>query len=288
MLILTVCSVPRGKLGLSDDHSGIFILPEDAKVGQELAKEKWVSDSVLDINVPPNRGDCLSILGIAREVASILNQKAKLPDFKIKPDGRGHVKDHVTLDIKDFNACPRYVLKLIQGTSITVSPYWMRSRILKCGMRPISSIVDVTNYVMLELGQPLHAFDYERIRDRRIEVRLADQPKVFRTLDGVERNLETGDILIYDGSGPVAIAGIMGGENSEITENTRNIALESAYFNPLYIRKTARRLGIRSEASLRFEKGIDIDNVGFAAERAIYLMREISGGNILKGRAGTL
>lgn len=271
------------ELGLSEDHSGIFILPEDAKVGQELAKEKWVSDSVLDINVPPNRGDCLSIFGIAREVASILNQKAKLPDFKIKSDGRAHVKDHMALDIKELDACPRYVLKLIQDTSITVSPYWMRSRILKCGMRPISSIVDVTNYVMLELGQPLHAFDYERIQDRRIEVRLADRGKVFRTLDGMERSLEAGDILICDGSGPVAIAGIMGGENSEITETTRNIALESAYFNPFYIRKTARRLGIRSEASLRFEKGIDIDNVGFAAERAIYLMREISGGTILKG-----
>ncbi|HVN95788.1 MAG TPA: phenylalanine--tRNA ligase subunit beta [Syntrophorhabdaceae bacterium] len=271
------------ELGLSDDHSGIFILPKEASVGSELAQEKWVSDSVLDINVPPNRGDCLSVLGIAREVASILNQKAKLPSFKFESNGKEQVKDRVALDIKDFDACPRYVLKIIEGTSIITSPYWMRSRLLKCGMRPISSIVDVTNYVMLELGQPLHAFDYERIQDRRIEVRRAEQAKVFRTLDGMERKLEAGDILICDGSGPVAVAGIMGGENSEITESTRNIALESAYFNPLYIRKTARRLGIRSEASLRFEKGIDIDNVLFAAERAVYLMREISGGAILKG-----
>jgi phenylalanyl-tRNA synthetase beta chain len=160
----------------------------------------------------------------------------------------------------------------------------MRSRLQKCGMRPINSIVDVTNYVMLEIGQPLHAFDYNRIRDKKIEVRLAERPAVFCTLDSVERRIETGDILICDGSGPVAIAGIMGGENSEITENTRDMALESAYFNPLFIRKTARRLGIKSEASLRFEKGIDIDNVGFAAERAIYLMQQISGGTVLKGK----
>jgi len=271
------------ELGLSDDHSGIFILPDDVKVGQELAKVKWVSDSILDINVAPNRGDCLSVFGIAREIASILNQKAKLPHFKIETNGKESVTDHVALDIKDISGCPRYVLKMIKDTSITVSPYWMRSRIHKCGMRPINSIVDITNYVMLELGQPLHAFDYNRIRDRRIEVRLAENTSIFRTLDGMERKLETGDILICDGSGPVAIAGIMGGENSEITENTRDIALESAYFNPLFIRKTARRLGIRSEASLRFEKGIDIDNVGFAAERAIFLMQALSGGVVLKG-----
>jgi phenylalanyl-tRNA synthetase beta chain len=172
---------------------------------------------------------------------------------------------------------------MIQGASIRTSPYWMRSRLIKCGMRPINSLVDVTNYVMLEMGQPLHAFDYNRIRDKKIEVRLAEKPAVFRTLDSVERNLEPGDILICDGTGPVAIAGIMGGENSEITETTRDMALESAYFNPLFIRKTARRLGIKSEASLRFEKGIDVDNVGFAAERAIFLMQQTSGGTVLRG-----
>jgi len=272
------------ELGLSDDHSGIFILPENVKIGGKLAEMNWINDTIIDINTAPNRGDCLSIFGIAREVASILNQKAKLPHFKLKEDGKDAVTDSIALDIKNTDACPRYVLKMIQGTSITTSPYWMRSRLHKCGMRPINSIVDVTNYVMLEIGQPLHAFDYNRIRDKRIEVRLADRPTVFCTLDSAERKLETGDLLICDGSGPVAIAGIMGGENSEITESTHDMALESAYFNPLFIRKTARRLGIKSEASLRFEKGIDIDNVGFAAERAIYLMQQISGGVVLKGK----
>jgi phenylalanyl-tRNA synthetase beta chain len=272
------------ELGLSDDHSGIFILPENVKIGGKLTEANWINDTILDINTAPNRGDCLSIFGVAREVASILNQKAKLPHFKLEEEGKEGVTHSIALDIKHTDACPRYVLKIIQGTSITTSPYWMRSRLHKCGMRPINSIVDVTNYVMLEIGQPLHAFDYNKIRNKRIEVRLAERPTVFRTLDSVERKLETGDILICDGSGPVAIAGIMGGENSEITENTRDMALESAYFNPLFIRKTARRLGIRSEASLRFEKGIDIENVGFAAERAIYLMQQISGGTVLKGK----
>lgn len=271
------------ELGLSDDHSGIFILPENTEIGAKLAEMHWIRDTVLDINTAPNRGDCLSIFGIARETASILNQKAKLPHFKLEEE-KENVTDSIDLDIKNTDACPRYVLKMIQGASIRVSPYWMRSRLHKCGMRPINSLVDVTNYIMLEIGQPLHAFDYHRIRDKRIEVRLADKASIFRTLDSMDRKLEAGDILICDGSGPVAIAGIMGGENSEITETTRDMALESAFFNPLFIRKTARRLGIKSEASLRFEKGIDIDNVGFAADRAIYLMQQISGGTVLKGK----
>ncbi|OPY77614.1 MAG: Phenylalanine--tRNA ligase beta subunit [Syntrophorhabdus sp. PtaU1.Bin058] len=198
-------------------------------------------------------------------------------------DKKKKAKDYVSLEILNTDACPRYVLKLINGITIRTSPFWMRNRIMKCGMRPINTIVDVTNYVMLELGQPLHAFDYHKIRGQRIEVRLADRETAFRTLDGEEQKLLQGDILICDGEGPVALAGIMGGENSEISETTEDVALESAYFNPLYIRKTTRRLGIKSEASLRFEKGIDIDNVGFAAERAIYLMNSLSGGTVIKG-----
>ncbi len=272
------------ELGLSDDHSGIFILPDDIRPGSVLAELPLACDTVLDINVPPNRGDCLSVLGIAREVASILRQKAKLPDFKLEADTEGSVEDAIALRIFDTDACPRYVLKLIKGITIAPSPFWMRRRITRCGMRPINNIVDVTNYVMLELGQPLHAFDFERLSESRIEVKVAAGSSAFRTLDSVDRPLETGDILICDGSGPVAIAGIMGGENSEITGTTRNMALESAYFNPFSIRATARRLGIRSEASLRFEKGIDIDNVGYAAERAMYLMHELAGGTVVRGQ----
>jgi phenylalanyl-tRNA synthetase beta chain len=271
------------ELGLSEDHSGIFILPEDFAIGAMLADMPGIRDIIFDINVAPNRGDCLSVYGIAREVAGILKQKAKLPVFKMDV-GQDNVKDLISLDILDTDACPRYVLRMLSGISIVPSPFWMRRRILKCGMRPINSIVDVTNYVMLELGQPLHSFDYEKLRGKRIEVRLAHKGTKFRTLDGQDHDLDIGDTLICDGEGPVAIAGIMGGENSEIGADTTNVALEAAYFNPLYIRKTARRIGIKSEASLRFEKGIDIDNVDFAAQRAIFLMKAISGGTVINGK----
>lgn len=271
------------ELGISDDHSGIFILPENAIIGGRVEDIPGIRDYILDINVPPNRGDCLSIYGIARELASILSQKAKIPILRLKVDTKEKIDDAISLQVYDTEACPRYVLRMIKDSSIVKSPFWMRDRIQKCGMRPINSIVDVTNYVMLELGQPLHAFDYERLNGRRIEVRVAENPVLFRTLDGEDRHLEKGDILICDARGPVALAGIMGGENSEITDKTRIIALESAYFNPVFIRRTSRRLGIKSEASLRFEKGIDLENVDFAAQRAIDLMQRIAGGRVPKG-----
>ena len=272
------------ELGLSDDHSGIFILEDNAKPGEPLEHIPGVSDVVFDISVPPNRGDCLSVYGIAREVGSILDQKIRIMPFLIEAEETGNIDDFISLDVFDLEACPRYVLRMIKDITIKKSPFWIRSRISKCGMRPINSIVDVTNYVMLEFGQPLHAFDYDRLRGNRIEVKLTDAPTVFRTLDGEDRKLSLNDLLICDGEEPVAIAGIMGGENSEITESTKNVALESAFFNPYFIRRTARELGIRSEASLRFEKGIDIDNVGFAAERAVLLMHKLSGGKVVKGQ----
>jgi phenylalanyl-tRNA synthetase beta chain len=276
------------ELGLSDDHTGIFILPGNMNPGDQLRDAGWIKDFVLDLNVPPNRGDCLSIFGIAREVGSILNQKAKPPLFNLHPEPAEHIEDYVALEILDTEGCPRYVLRMLKDIVITSSPYWMRSRLIKCGMRPINTIVDVTNYVMLELGQPLHAFDYDMLRNRKVQVRLSGSNSPFRTLDGVDRALVAGDILICDGEGPVGIAGIMGGENSEIRATTRHVALESAYFNPLFIRKTARRLGIKSEASLRFEKGIDFDNVDFAAERAVFLMNRLSGGIVVSGKKEVL
>jgi phenylalanyl-tRNA synthetase beta chain len=269
------------ELGLSDDHSGIFILPEDAAIGEGLGNILEISDYVINVNVPPNRGDCLSILGIAREAASAYGLTVTLPAFTLieKEDIDGLIE----LSVVDKEACPRYVLRLIEDITLVPSPYWMRSRITKCGMRPINSIVDVTNYIMLELGQPLHAFDYEQIGSKRIEVRVAREHSVFRTLDGVDRRLEPGDTLICDGTGPVALAGVMGGENSEINPGTRHVALESAFFNPLFIRRTARRLDLRSEASTRFERGIDMENVDYCARRAIELMHRTSGGCVLRG-----
>jgi phenylalanyl-tRNA synthetase beta chain len=269
------------ELGLSDDHSGIFVLPPDLKVGEPLDRALDIADFVLDVNVPPNRGDCQSILGSGREVAAMHGLSVTLPSFTLEEDGE--LGDAIRLSISDTGACPRYVLRMIRGVSIVPSPFWMRNKIAKAGMRPINAIVDVTNYVMLELGQPLHAFDYAKIRSKAIYVRVAGARSVFRTLDGQDRTLEEGDILICDGSGPVALAGVMGGENSEIGADTTDVALESAFFDPIRIRRTARRLDLRSEASARFEKGIDIEGVDFAARRAIGLMQRTSGGRILKG-----
>jgi phenylalanyl-tRNA synthetase beta chain len=269
------------ELGLSDEHGGILTLPDETLLGKPLQDILEVDDFVLEVNVPPNRGDCQSVLGIAREVGSAFDLPIVLPsvDFEEGED----INNLINLSILDSHACPRYVLRLIKGISIRQSPYWMRTRIIKAGMRPINSIVDVTNYIMLELGQPLHAFDYSTIGLRTIEVRVAQQASVFRTLDGVDRKIEPEDILIYDGKGPIAIAGVMGGENSEINVNTDVVALESAFFNPLFIRRTARRLDLRSEASIRFEKGIDISNADYCARRAIDLMQRTSGGAILRG-----
>jgi len=269
------------ELGLSDDHSGIFILPDDAAIGHSLATILEIQDTVLDVNVPPNRGDLQSILGIAREAAAIFNLKLALPSFNLSETE--DLDNLIDLVVHDRQACPRYVLRLIKDISIVPAPFWMRSRITKCGMRPINSIVDVTNYVMLELGQPLHAFDYEKIGARRIEVKSAGERLVFRTLDGIDRKIEPEDVLICDGTGPVALAGVMGGENSEISPSTRHVALESAFFDPLSIRRTARRLDLRSEASSRFEKGIDMEAVDYCSRRAMELMFRTSGGRVFRG-----
>jgi phenylalanyl-tRNA synthetase beta chain len=269
------------ELGLSDDHSGIFVLPDELKTGEPVDAALGIADYVLDVNVPPNRGDCQSILGIAREVAGIYGLSVTLPPFTLNETDS--IDGLIQLSVADKDACPRYVLRMVRGISIVPAPFWMRSRITKAGMRPINAIVDVTNYVMLELGQPLHAFDYATIRSRRIDVRMAPEKSLFRTLDGQDRALVKGDILICDGSGPVALAGVMGGENSEISASTKDVALESAFFNPLLIRRTARRLDLRSEASARFEKGIDIETVDYAARRAVELMQRTAGGVVLAG-----
>lgn len=272
------------ELGLSEEHSGIFILEESFQTGKQLKDIEGFRDFIFDVNVPPNRGDCSSVFGIAREAGSILNQKPIIKESEYQVDDKDDINNYISLEIEDYDGCPRYVLYVLKDITINKSPFWMRNRIIKCGMRPINSIVDVTNYVMLELGQPLHAFDYRKLRGKKIRVRSTDSETIFRSLDSEDRKLERGDLLICDGEGPVAIAGIMGGENSEIDSDTNIVALESAFFNPFYIRRTARRLGLKSEASLRFEKGIDIDNVDVAARRAALLMNALSGGSVVNGK----
>lgn len=275
-----ICS--EMELGLTDHASGILILPEDLKVGSKLEDWALLYDAVLDISTPPNRGDVLSIIGVAREVAPIVGCNMIYPEIENYPED-GNIEDYISLEVHDLTACPRYVLRIIKDVEIRESPLYVKLRLIQCGMRPINAVVDVTNYVMLELGQPLHAFDYELLSGRKIQVKLSRETFGFYTLDGEERLIEPGDLLICDGEGPVAIAGIMGGKNSEIRESTKIVALESAFFDPKLIMRTSRRLGIKSEASLRFERGVDFENVDLASKRAISLMRELASGRIVGG-----
>lgn len=232
-------------------------------------------DSVLDISLTPNRGDCLSILGIAREIAAISGKKLKMPKFgPLNEDQKSPIK----IRVENRNLCYRYAGRVIRGVRVAQSPAWLRSRLEACGIRAINNIVDVTNYVMLEFGQPLHAFDSDKLTSRVIRVAVPPKAFKFRTLDGVERNLTQDTLVIWDGDRPSAIAGIMGGRESEVDHDTETVFLESACFDPLSVRKSSSRLGLRTESSLRFERGIDILGVDRALDRASYLISELSGG----------
>lgn len=270
------------ELGLGDDASGIMILPGNLRLGENLGSALGLMDTVLDISITPNRSDCLSIIGIAREVAALTNQRIRypsIPDYKV--EGEIHEKTSVT--ILDPDLCPRYVAKIIEGIKVGPSPYWMRSRLENVGIRSINNVVDVTNYVMMEYGQPLHAFDFDLLEEGRIVVRRAKQGEEFITLDGVKRRLDPEMLMICDGVKPVAIAGVMGGLNSEIRNDTKNVLLESAYFNPANNRETSKKLGLETEAAFRFGRGIDYGACLLVANRAAKLMEELAGGRVVEG-----
>lgn len=269
------------ELGLSDEAAGIMILDDHFALGLPLEKALDLNDWILDVNVTPNRADCLCIVGIAREVAALTKQPMVFPR-EDKKEIKESSETQTTVIIERPDLCPRYVAKLILNVKIAPSPFWMRRRLTALGVRAINNIVDVTNYVMLELGQPLHAFDFDLLEERRIVVRTANPGETFTTLDGVERIMPAEALMICDGRKPVALAGIMGGLNSEVKAETRNILLESAYFDPMGIRRTAKRVGLNTEASLRFERGIDPNGSLKAAERAAYLMAKLAGGTIVK------
>jgi phenylalanyl-tRNA synthetase beta chain len=270
------------ELGLSEEGSGIMFLDPQASPGLSLDRALPLEDWILDINITPNRSDCLCVLGIAREVAALTGKSPRFPiDKKGEKDPSADRLTSVTLDRPDL--CPRYVAKLIQGVKIGPSPFWMRRRLEGCGVRAISNIVDVTNYVMLEMGQPLHAFDFHRLEEKRIVVRSAAPGFTFTTLDGTGRKMPKDALMICDGKKPVALAGIMGGLNSEIEEDTSDILLESAYFDPMGIRRTSKQLGLSTEASIRFERGIDPNGSLRAAERAADLMAALAGGAVSRG-----
>jgi phenylalanyl-tRNA synthetase beta chain len=265
------------ELGLAEESEGILILPPGLALGQPVFEALGLKDVRFEIGLTPNRSDCLSVLGVAREAAALCG-----PDLHFRkpvgPAGEGDIRSLTSVEVKDPEGCPRYAARLIRGITIGPSPAWLARRLESVGLRSINNVVDVTNYVMMELGQPLHAFDFSRLREGRIVVRRADDGAMFTTLDGKQHRLEAEDLMICDGQGAVALAGVMGGENSEISPGTRDVLLESACFSPKTVRRTSKRLGIHTEASHRFERGIDIDMTPLALERAVQLICETAGG----------
>jgi len=249
------------ELGLSTEHAGILSLPLDAPIGMPLADYLGLDEVVFDVAVLANRGDCLSILGLAREVSALFDVRLTLPRLKSlkidRRDGAPRADAAFTVEMAAPELCPRYAALKMTGIKIGPSPAWMKRRLELCGTRSINNVVDATNYVMLELGQPLHAFDLTKISGGKIVVRRAGDNREFVTLDNEKRELAPDDLLIADAEKPLAIAGIMGGLNSEVSDSTATILLESAYFEPMTVARTARRLGLRSEASYRFERGVD-------------------------------
>ena len=273
-----VCS--ERELGLSDDHSGILILDPEAPVGGAL--REVLGETVFDLEVTPNRPDLLGMLGVAREVAALTGAPLRPPGETYTEAGPA-AADLTTVEILDPDLCPRYVAAIIEGVTIGPSPAWMRRRLEGVGVRPINLVVDITNYVMMEVGQPLHAFDFERLRGRRIVVRRATPGERVTTLDGTDRALPPEALLICDGEGPVAVAGVMGGLESEVTDTTRTILLEAANFQQVSVRRTSRALKLRTEASHRFDKGIAPVLALVGARRAVRLMVELGGGRAARG-----
>lgn len=276
-----LCSADE--LGISDSEGdGIMILPEPLAPGTDLAGPLHLGERILEIELTANRSDCLSMLGIAREVSAIFQVPLRLPPFT-PPEIDRNASDLASLAVLDPEGCPRYVARVLLDATVAASPLWLQQRLRAAGLRPIANLVDVTNYVMLELGQPLHAFDLDRLTERRVIVRRAASREKLVTLDETERLLELTDLVIADAAGPVAVAGVMGGVGSEIGPGTRRVLLESASFNPTLVRRTAKRLGMRSEASARFEKGVDPNGQGLAADRAALLMAQVAGASVARG-----
>ena len=270
------------ELGFADDSSGIMILDKNLQTGENLGNALNLFDTVIEYEITPNRGDCLSVIGIARDLAAITGQKIKMPQFKINEIDE-NINKYITVEIVNPELCPRYSTKIIKDITIKDSPLWFKNRLIAVGLRPINNIVDITNYVMYELGQPLHAFDYSFLEGKKIIVKTAEENQEFQTLDSKTHKLNKYNLLICDNKKPVALAGVMGGENSEVREDTKDVLLESAFFDPASVRKTSKELGILSDAAYRFERTIDISNVTFAAERAAYFMQEFADGKVVKG-----
>jgi phenylalanyl-tRNA synthetase beta chain len=281
-----LCSISELNLDKHDFpyaiEDGIFILEEDCKPGDDIRPVIGADDSIVEFEITNNRPDCLSMIGLARESAVTFSTGLHLPEPKVKGCG-GDIREHLAIEIKNSELCPRYTARMIKNIKIEPSPKWMRQRLRAAGVRPINNIVDITNYVMLEYGQPMHAFDYACLDGGKIVVRTAQPGETIHTLDGTPRALTPDMLVIADAGKPVGVAGVMGGENSEITENTKYAVFESANFNGISIRKTAMALNMRTDASSRFEKGLDPENTLKALQRACQLVEELGAGEVLDG-----
>ncbi|GGA86305.1 phenylalanine--tRNA ligase subunit beta [Ornithinibacillus halotolerans] len=281
-----ICSLQE--LGFDEKHiakeyaEGIFVFPEDAPVGESVEPLLNSTDAVLEFDLTPNRADCLSMLGVAYEVGALLDKPVNLPSEKVNATTE-KAADYISVKVDDEKLNPYYGAFVIKDVEIKASPLWMQNYLLAAGIRPINNVVDITNYVLLEYGQPLHAFDYDRLNSKEIVVRKATEGEKIITLDDVERTLTSENLVITNGKEPVALAGVMGGANSEVTSETTNILLEAAYFDSISIRKTVKATGLRSEASTRYEKGIDPNRVRQAGLRACHLLEKYAGGKVLEG-----
>ncbi len=272
----------REELGLEEKSAGIWELPEDTPLGADLLQMLELPDLIFDLKITSNRPDLLGVYGLAREFSALF--RTRLRELAaVYPEGPGRAEDLVQVEVELGQDCPRYVARLIQGCAWHPAPLPIQARLLKARMRPISLVVDLTNYVMLELGRPLHAFDYAKIEGKKIVVRRARRGETIRTLDGVERVLSSEVLVIADARKPVALAGIMGGEETEVGEGTREVLLEAAAFAPARIRRGSRLLGLRTEASLRFERGLPPEDVDFASRRFCALLARHGGGVVVQG-----
>jgi phenylalanyl-tRNA synthetase beta chain len=276
-----ICSAYE--LGLGDDRNGIMVLDEKAKPGEKLADYLGLNDVLFDVGITPNRPDAMCHVGIAREIGAFSARKLRVPQLKLRESKSGISRD-ISIEVASTHDCPRYTARIVRGVDIRESPAWLKRRLEAIDIRPINNVVDITNYVLMEIGQPLHAFDYDKLQGKTIKVRHAGVGVKFTTLDGKSHDLNDDALMICDSIRPVAIAGVMGGENSEISESTTTILLESAYFLPQSVRKTSKALGIVTDASQRFERGTDPNVTEWAIDRAASLIQSFAGGEILKGR----
>ena len=281
-----LCSAPE--LGISSNiapkksQDGIYILPDSTPIGEDICDVLGLNDHVIDFELTNNRQDCNSLLGIAYEAAATLGKRFEYPEYEYDSKGK-EINEYLTIDVKNYDLCHRYTARMVKVVKIEPSPLWMQIRLMSSGVRPINNIVDVSNFVMLETGQPLHTFDYHKLAGGKIIVKTALDGEILQTLDGVERKLNSNVLMIDDGENHVGIAGIMGGGNSDIDDNTKMVVIEAANFDQNSIRQSSKHFGLRTEASAHFEKGISMHLTRYAADRAASLLVEIGAAEYVDG-----